>query len=227
MTLPTVLLADDHAPLRRGVRLTLVQAGFRVVADVGDAETAIAEAVRLRPDICLLDINMPGNGIHAAAAIHERVPTTAVVMLTILRDDDNLFAALNAGAVGYLLKETDPTRLPAALLGVLAGEAAVPRTLVARLVAEFSTRNRRLARLRALEEKTNATLTGREWDVLDQLGAGRSTAEVAEVLGIARVTVRTHVAAIVRKLGAGSRDEVLAWLHDSSVEIPQRPQAAR
>jgi DNA-binding NarL/FixJ family response regulator len=207
-----VLLADDHAPLRRGVRLALEQGGFRVVADVSDADAAVEAAVRLNPDICLLDINMPGNGIRAASLIHERAPSSLVVMLTISNDPDHLFAALKAGADGYLLKETDPRRLPAALTGVLAGEAALPRTLVTRLIEEFRKRDERAARIRLFEEETQVTLTAREWDVLEQLGAGHSTAEIAELLGIAPVTVRTHVAAVLRKLHLRDRDAVVRRL---------------
>jgi DNA-binding NarL/FixJ family response regulator len=163
---------------------------------------------------------MPGNGIRAASLIHERAPFTVIVMLTIARDDDHIFAALKAGADGYLLKETDPRRLPAALTGVLAGEAALPRALVARVIDEFRRRDGRNARIRAFEEETNVALTAREWDVLEQLGAGRSTAEIAELLGIAPVTVRTHVAAVLRKLHLRDREAVVRRLQGPGVDPP-------
>lgn len=207
-----MLLADDHVPLRRGVRLALEQGGFRVVGDVGDAESAVDAAVRLRPDICLLDINMPGDGIRAAAAIREKVPSTVIVMLTVSQEDDDLFAALKAGAEGYLLKATDPTRLAAELSGVLVGEAALSRRLVARLIDEFRKRDARDARLKELEQEANARLTVREWQILEELGRGRTTTEIAERLGIAQVTVRTHVASVLRKLQAPDRETIVQRL---------------
>lgn len=202
---PKVLIADDHAPLRRGLRLALQEGGFHVVADVADADTAIAEAVTLEPDICLLDVRMPGGGIHAAAEITSRVPTTTVVMLTILRDDAYLFAALKAGAAGYLPKDTDPRRLAHTLNAVLRGEAALPRSLVTRVINEFRMRESRDVRRRALESEAQTVLTNREWDVLRLLEEGRSTAEIAELLGVSAVTVRTHVAGVVAKLGVPDR----------------------
>src|SRR5919199_495728 len=99
-----VLVADDHVPTRVGVRLALDGQGFVVCAEAADAEEAIAAASRERPDLCLLDIGMPGNGIAAAAEIKLRLPETAIVMLTISRDDNDLFDSLQAGASGYLLK---------------------------------------------------------------------------------------------------------------------------
>jgi DNA-binding NarL/FixJ family response regulator len=130
----TVVIADDHPPQRAGIRVALEEADFRVCAEVGDARSAIAAVEEHRPDVALLDIHMPGNGISAAAAITDRVPETAVVMLTVSNDEQDLFAALRAGAAGYLLKDTDPVRLPLALKGVLQGEGALPRVLVARLM---------------------------------------------------------------------------------------------
>ncbi len=105
-----------------------------------NASEAVDAATRERPDLCLLDIRMPGSGIAAAWEITARLPETKVVMLTVSRDDDDLFAALRAGASGYLLKDTDPARLAHALDDVLAGEAAIPRSLVARLAEEFRER---------------------------------------------------------------------------------------
>src|SRR5436309_14468567 len=119
-----VLIADDHPMARVGVRLALERGGFAVCAEAADADSAIEAAEREQPDICLLDIQMPGSGIHAAEEIARKVPEAAVVMLTVSRTDRDLFDALRVGASGYLLKDMDPERLPLALHGVLEGEAA-------------------------------------------------------------------------------------------------------
>jgi len=209
--IPTVLLADDHGPLRRGVRVALEQNGFRVVAECDDARSAVKAALRRRPAVCLLDIGMPGSGIEAAREIKAQLPETHVVMLTVSRDDRDVFAALQAGASGYLLKETDPTRLGHALRGVLAGEAALPRALVLRLIEEFRRRRTREEALRKLEDE-GIVLTPREWDVLELMAEGMTTAQIAAQLVVSPATVRTHVAATLRKLHAGSRDEALRRL---------------
>lgn len=155
---------------------------------------------------------MPGNGIVAAAEITSQLPDTSVVMLTVSRDDDDLFAALRAGAAGYLLKDTDPDRLPMALLGVLQGEGALPRTLVARLVEEFRERGKR--RL-TLGGKSNVELTPKEWEVLEALRDGLSTEEIAERLYVSPVTVRTHVSAILKKLKVPDRAAAIRLLEET------------
>jgi DNA-binding NarL/FixJ family response regulator len=208
---PTVLVADDHAPLRRGVRVALQNGGFRVVAECADAATAMEAAIRLRPDVCLLDIQMPGNGIVAAREISARVPTSKIVMLTVSEDDEDLFAAIQAGAISYLIKGSDPVRLGGALQSVLSGEAVLPPALVARLIGEFRRRSKRAERLRELELE-GIVLTRREWDVLELLAEGRSTSEIAAVLYISPATVRSHVASTLKKLHAGSREEALKRL---------------
>ncbi|MFL6069363.1 MAG: response regulator [Gaiellaceae bacterium] len=212
---PTVLIADDHTALRRGVRIALERGGFSVVAEAADAPTAVEEAVKRRPDVCLLDVRMPGGGgIYAAGAITAQVPSTTVVMLTVMADDSYLFSALEAGAAGYMLKETDPNRLVQTLGGVLRGEAALPRTLVARLISEFRLRESRDGRRRALESDAGTTLTNREWEVLRLLGEGRKTAEIAEVLGVTPVTVRSHVAMVLAKLRVADRGAAVRRLQE-------------
>jgi DNA-binding NarL/FixJ family response regulator len=180
--------------------------GFTVCAEVGDAAGAVEAARREQPAVCLLDVHMPGGGIAAAEQISAELPGTAIVMLTVSTDEDDLFAALRAGASGYLLKDTDPARLPAALQGVLAGEAAIPRRLVGRIVEEFSERGRR--RLRLLDRR-GADLTNREWEILELLHRGLTTAVVAERLGVSQVTVRRHLSEVMRKLDVPDRKSAL------------------
>jgi DNA-binding NarL/FixJ family response regulator len=194
------------------VKAALERAGFEVVAEEPDAAGAIASAARERPDVVLLDIHMPGNGISAAADITHANPDVAVVMLTVSRDDSDLFDALRAGALGYLLKDTDPDRLPHALRGVLDGEAALPRALVARVVDEFRERGRR-RRLPLIKQK-GVELTSREWEVLELLREDLTTAEIAERLFISQVTVRSHIAAVLRKLRVPDRKAALKLLEE-------------
>jgi DNA-binding NarL/FixJ family response regulator len=211
---PTVVVADDHPPTRAGVRLALSKGGFDVCAEVADAASAVAAAVRERPDICLLDIHMPGGGIAAAAQISTLLPDAAIVMLTVSRDDADLFDALRAGASGYLLKDIDPARLPLALEGVLAGEATLPRGIVARVIDEFQTRSRSKRLLAGVAHRPR--LTEREWDVLELLREGRTTAEIATRLAIAPVTVRRHVSEILRKLRVTDRAAAVRLLAERS-----------
>jgi two-component system, NarL family, nitrate/nitrite response regulator NarL len=211
----TVVVADDHVPTRAGVRAALEGHGFSVVAEVADAAAAVEATVRERPDVCVLDVHMPGGGIAAAAEIAQRHPDTTVVMLTVSRDDEDLFAALKAGASGYLLKDMAPARLAATLAGVLAGEAALPRTLVARLIREFRATERR-PRMRWLERR-GVELTERELEVLNGLRQGLSTVAIADRLGVSPVTVRRHVSGILAKLRVPDRPAALRMLEDEDI----------
>jgi DNA-binding NarL/FixJ family response regulator len=213
-------VADDHPPLRASVKRALEEHGFEVCFEAANAADSVAAAERERPDVCVLDVQMPGNGIAAAAQIAARLPETAIVMLTVSDSDEDLFAALRAGAQGYLLKDMDPGRLPLALEGVLAGEAALPRALVARVLDEFRTRRRRRRLL--LPGGRGCTLTDREWETLEFLAEGLSTAEVAERLLVAPVTVRRHAAAIVKKLNVGDRRSLLQLVRAAETHPPKR-----
>ncbi len=206
----SVLLADDHARTRAMVRRALEESGdFLVCAEAADAAEAVRRAGDAHPDVCLLDINMPGNGIAAAAEITATLPGTAVVMLTVSRQDEDLFDALRAGASGYLLKGLDEHRIGESLQRVLAGEASLPGTLVARLVDEF--RDREQHRV-AVSDGQAARLTGREWDVLELMRKGATTVEISERLFVSPTTVRSHVSAILRKLGVPTREEAIRLL---------------
>jgi DNA-binding NarL/FixJ family response regulator len=154
---------------------------------------------------------MPGSGLAAAWEITARLPGTRVVMLTISRDDGHLFAALRAGAAGYLLKDTENERLPDALRDVMAGEAALPVTLVTRLVEEFRDRApRRRALMPSREDEPR--LTSREWEVLELMRRKMTTAQIARTLVVSPATVRSHVAAILRKLRVADRDAAVKMM---------------
>jgi DNA-binding NarL/FixJ family response regulator len=205
-----VLLADDHAPIRADIRETLEQSGrFEVCAEAGDGAAAVREAVAKKPDLCLLDIRMPGNGLAAAWEITARLPSTRVVMLTVSRNDNDLFAALRAGASGYLLKDVDVDRLLDALDDVMQEEPAISKELVARLVSEFRDRGARRRSVVALAP-VEEPLTSREWQVLDLLRRDLTTGEIAAELVLSQATVRSHVAAILRKLRVPDRAAAVA-----------------
>ena len=178
-----VLIADDHAPTRDDVRRALEEGDMTVCAEAADAAHAVQQALETHPDICLLDIRMPGGGVAAAWEIAARLPTTKIVMLTVSDDDANLFAALRAGAVGYLVKDIDLRILPRALRDTVEGRAAIPRSLVARMVKQFHGTDPRF-RTTALgvEGELAPRLTSREWDVLVGLADGLSTREIGRRL---------------------------------------------
>ncbi|MFL5955742.1 MAG: response regulator [Gaiellaceae bacterium] len=200
---PRVLIADDHVPTRVGVRNALEEDGFVVCAEEESGPAAVAAALRDRPDVCLLEVHVPGGGIEAAAAIRARLAETQVVMLAASSNDDDVFSALQAGASGYLMKGMNPARLGATLVGVLDGEAALPRELTARLIREFRSRARRSETRLVRRDKND--LTPREWDVLDCLCEGLPTRRIAERLFITQTTVRRHVGSILGKLGVPDR----------------------
>jgi two-component system NarL family response regulator len=209
-----VLIADDHPPTRAGVRGSLEADGFVIVAEVGDARKAVDAAVEHEPDVCVLDIHMPGNGIDAAREISHKLGEVSIVMLTASRDDDDLFEALRAGASGYLLKDMDPDRLGPALRGVLSGEAALPRALAMKVIQELKNPGRR--RLLPRKGAPASKLTSRETEVLELMADGLSTEQIAARMFIGKVTVRTHVANVLKKLRVPDRDAAVRLVRAQS-----------
>jgi len=209
-----VVIADDHPPTRNGVRVALERHSCEVVAEAATAAEAVSAARAHRPDVCLLDINMPGSGIAAAAEITHSMSDVAIVMLTASRDDEDLFAALRAGASGYLLKDMDPARIAPALRGVLAGEAVLPRWLVLKVIDQFRATPRR--RIALPNRSSTAELTEREAEVLDLMAGGLTTEEIAGRLFLAQVTVRTHIAAILKKLRVPDRKAAIRLARGTS-----------
>jgi DNA-binding NarL/FixJ family response regulator len=204
-----VLVADNHAPTRAGIRASLSVDEFEVVAEVSNGPAAVAQATLASPDLCLLDLHMPGSGIAAAETISRVLPNCAVVMLTDSRDDDDLFDALRAGARGYLMKDMDPDRLGHALRGVLAGEAALPRELVSRVLEEFQGRSRRKL---FVQDQQPTQLTSREWEIMELLRTGLKTEEVAQRLFVTPGTVRVHVSSVLKKLRVSDRASAIRVL---------------
>ena len=207
-----VLIADDHPATRVGIRYCLEPADIEVVAEVGCAEDAVERARELKPDVALIDIHMPGDGIHAVERIRSEVPDVACVVLTSSDDDGELMRALKAGAVGYVLKDTDLDRLPLAVEAVVRGESVLPRNLVMSISRNFGRSSERRS-----VDGIDAELTDREWEVVDCLRGGMSTAQIATKLGLSPATVRSHIASIVRKLQVMDRSEAVAKLEGREV----------
>jgi DNA-binding NarL/FixJ family response regulator len=204
-----VVMADDHPPMRGRIRRSLEAGGCEVLAEGASADDAIQLALEHRPDVALLDIHMPGSGIRAAQEISRTLPETAVVMLTASDEDEDLFDSLRAGASGYLLKDTDPERVADSLRGVLDGEPAMPPRLVARIMDEFrAPSKRRFSR----KSTAAAKLSAREWEVMELLGEGLSTEEVAARLFLAPTTIRVHVSTVLRKLRVKDRQSAFDLL---------------
>jgi DNA-binding NarL/FixJ family response regulator len=210
-----VLIADDHAPTRDDVRRALTDGGLVVCAEAADAAHAVQQALETRPDICLLDVQMPGGGVAAAWEIAARLPTTKVVMLTVSEEDGDLFRALRAGAVSYLVKDIDLGALPRALRDVADGKAAIPPELVTRMVMQFHSNDPRFRRTEVGAE-FGPRLTSREWDVLAGLAEGLSTRDIGRRLQLKPSGVRAHISAVVQKLGVKNRHEAVAFFHEAS-----------
>ena len=215
---PRVLIADDHAPTRAGVRSALERGGCRVCAEAGNAPDAVAAAVRERPDVCMIDLQMPGDGLRAVAAITAELPETLVLVLTVSASSEDLFAALRAGAAGYLLKDADPDDVAVAVHSVLGGAATLPGHLTARLIEEF--RRRDDSRSLMLDRSRRVALTPREWEVLQLLDEGLSTRGIAARLNVSQVTVRRHVSALLHKLEVSTREEARRVMHRNGRSSP-------
>jgi len=196
-----ILLADDHPMFRQGVAHSLnADPGFTVIAEAASGEEAVELAQRLKPDVAVLDISMPGmGGIAAAAEIAALLPATRIVMLTVAENQDTLLAALKAGAHGYVLKGVSANDLRTITHRVADGEAYVTPQLAAEMLLEFS-RPRPAAS--ALSD-----LSPREAEVLDLLGHGLTNREIGERLHLAEKTIKHHMTNVLQKLQVRTRTE--------------------
>jgi DNA-binding NarL/FixJ family response regulator len=205
-----VLVVDDHPLTREALCSLLVQHGFDVAGQANDGAEAIEMAVRLAPDLVLLDLTMPGmDGLTALPKIRESAPDTEVVILTASGTEENLLAAIRAGAAGYLLKTESPERIAGFLRGVIGGEAALSGSIARRLLE----RVREGGRLGGgVPDAIARKLSAREVEVLLLLDEHLGTDEIAGRLYISEHTVRSHVKSLLRKLGVSSRREALEQL---------------
>ena len=198
-----VLVADDHLLFRDGIISLLEAAGFEVVGQVGDGQAAVEAALRLRPDLVLLDITMPQlSGLEALRLIKAKLPETQVVMLTVSDDDADLFEAVESGALGYLLKNLSANQFFEMLDGLQRGEAAMPRQTTTRLMKGFAARSRQRA-------EPVESLTEREIELLRLVAEGMTNKAIAQTLSISENTAKYHVRNILQKLGVQNRTEAV------------------
>ncbi len=200
-----ILVAEDEATTRDALgRLLALESDLELVGSVGDGVRAM-ELVRLhRPDVVLTDIGMPGlDGIQLIRTIRREHPVVGTVVLTIYNDDERVFAAIKAGARGYLLKDSPPEEIVATIRAVFRGESLLAPALVTRILTEFS----RLSGSQEKDDDRFRDLTEREREILTEVGSGRRNREIAERLGISEKTVKNHIGSIFSKLEINSRSE--------------------
>jgi NarL family two-component system response regulator LiaR len=195
-----VLIVDDHAVVREGLRAFLeLQEGIEVAGEAVDGQEAIEAAARLRPDVILMDLMMPRlDGVAAMRLLRERVPNARVIVLTSFLDDDKLLPAIRAGAAGYLLKNAQPQELTRAVRAAHAGEALLDPVVAARLVETLAA---------ARGEEPLDRLTPRERQVLVLIGRGFPNKRIARELELSEKTVKTHVGHVLAKLGVSDRTQ--------------------
>jgi len=207
-----VLIADDHTILRQGLRLILAEdPSLSLIGEAADGEEAVLRALELVPDVVLMDVKMPRlSGIEATRRIRAARPEIRILMLTVSDQDEDLLAALKAGARGYLLQDATAQEVLEAIHRVHQGEAILPPALTARVLDEF-----------AAPAREPEALTQRELEVIRLVAEGLGNKEIAAVLSISENTVKTHVRHILNKLGLRSRAEAAAYAVRSGL-IPQK-----
>jgi DNA-binding NarL/FixJ family response regulator len=200
-----LLLVDDHALFREGlISLLSYQDDFTVVGEAGDAGSALDQARALKPDIVLMDIEMPGeDGVIATRRLKLAMPAVTVVMLTVRDDSETLFEAIKAGAQGYLVKNVRSREMLEQLRGLARGEAAISRRLAARILADIRSQTEAFG--------PEEALTARELEVLDLVAARLSNAQIAERLVISEHTVKNHMKSILSKLHLRNRHQAAAY----------------
>ena len=208
-----MLVADDHPVVRQGLRAFLgSRADLELVGEASDGDAAVEGTLRLRPDVLLLDLVMPGrDGLAVLEELRAAAPATRVVVLSSFGREEQVMAAVRAGAAGYLMKDTDPRELAAAIHAAARGEAVLSPAVAGPLM-------RRAAG--AAPSPDPSGLTAREREVLGLLAAGRTNAEIAAGLVISPKTVKTHVSSILRKLGVADRTQAAVLAVRSGLASP-------
>jgi DNA-binding NarL/FixJ family response regulator len=210
MTTLRVLIADDHPLYRDGLRAALAAAGFDVVGEAADGRQAVALSLELQPEVVMMDLDMPGmGGIEATRRIAHGSPHVGILVLTMLSDDDSVFAALRVGARGYLLKGAGQAEIVRAVQTVADGGAVFGASLARRVMDYFSGQQ-------AIEPFPE--LTDREREVLAMVGAGHNNAAIAAQLALAPKTVRNHISNIMTKLHVSDRAQAIIRARAAGLE---------
>jgi len=209
-----ILLVDDHALFREGlIRLLGTQSDMKVIGQAENMQQAIQLARELKPDLVLMDINMPGGtGVEATQTILAELPQIKVMFVTVYDDDERVFAALRAGAVGYSSKNVRATELLSSLRAVAKGETVITPPLARRLLNEFSRLSPHSSETPPAQE-----LTKRELEIVSELAQGASNRDIAQKLAISEYTVKSHVRNILAKLHLGGRREVVAYVRERNL----------
>lgn len=204
-----VLIADDHVFYREGVRTFLSNSPeMKVVGEAGNGDEAIAKAAELEPAVILMDLKMPGtNGIEATRRIHETQPQIGVLVLTMFDDDDSVFAAMRAGARGYLLKDADKDEVVRAIVAVERGEAIFSPAIAQRMIQYFSAAPSKTSRKNQPDEF--AELTERELEILDLIAQGHNNLLISNKLSLSIKTVQNYVSSILAKLQVVDRSQAI------------------
>lgn len=208
-----ILLIDDHTLFRSGIRALLQrQADFEIVDEAADGVEGIKRAKQHRPDVILLDLNMPGlSGLEALQLLVEDLPDSAVVMLTVSEEAEELATALRSGARGYLLKNIETEALTSAIRRAAAGEPVISEAMTAKLVQQFRAPSMPASAVLPSRGQDGSALTARERDIVQGLVRGESNKEIARDLGVAESTVKIHVQNILKKLKLASRVQVAVY----------------
>jgi len=210
-----LLIADDHPAYRRGLELMLTDTGdISIVAEAETGNRAVELAASLTPDVILMDLRMPGlDGIEATRRLTRAGSAAAVVVLTMFEDDDSVFAAMRAGARGYLLKGAEQEEIERAIRAAAAGEAIFGPEIAQRVIAHFAT---------GAGSTTSAfpSLTHREREVLEMVAAGKGNATIAHELMISLKTVRNHVSNIFTKLQVSERSQAIVKAREAGLGGP-------
>jgi len=216
----TVLLADDHPLIRKGFRLILdAEPDIQVAGEATDGAMAVSMASALVPDVVLMDVRMPlRDGIEATRDIAAAGLRSKVLILTTFDLDDYVYAGLRAGASGFLLKDTQPDDLVAAIRTIAAGDSVLAPTATRRLIRRFTEQPERPSGQRA--EKIRRALTPREQDVFALMAAGMSNSEIAARMHLSAGTVKVHVGRILAKLGLRDRVQAVVLAYEAALVIP-------
>ncbi|MGH3069090.1 MAG: response regulator [Streptosporangiaceae bacterium] len=218
-----MLLVDDHPLIRKGFRLVLTaEADIEVAGEAADGRTAVAMCSALRPDVVLMDVRMPGrDGIEATRDIVAAGLPSKVLILTTFDLDEYVYASLRAGASGFLLKDTQPDALLAAIHTIAAGDAVLAPTSTRRLIRQFATTQPPGQPSGQHATQIRQALTGREQDVFSHIAAGMSNSEIAADLHLSEGTVKIHVGRILAKLGLRDRVQAVVLAYESRLITPR------